>query len=441
MQTVLRADLAVTMDPALGIVERPEVVLDDGRIVSVRSRAEEPDGPPEAPTEDVWELEVPDGILLPGFVNAHTHAGMTLLRGFADDLPLREWLEEKIWPAERHIDGEDVHVGTLLACAEMAAAGVTTFADMYLYMDGAAEAVERAGIRTVLAPGIFAFLGPVEDTIEEVSELVRRWDGKAGGRIRAVLGPHAVYTCPPDFLREVAVAAADLGVGTHIHLSETRREVEDAKQQWGMTPIQIAAETGILEAGCLAAHCVWVDDADIALLVESGAGVAHNPRSNMKLASGVAPVQRLLDAGIAVGLGTDGAASTNQLTMFEEMRVASLLQKVTSGRPTALPAETVLEMATLGGARAVGLDDEIGSLTPGKRADVVVVRIDRAGVVPAHDPISTLVYSAQDQDVAWVFCDGEAVARDGRPLWFEAGDVLDDARRRAARIAAKAGAR
>jgi 5-methylthioadenosine/S-adenosylhomocysteine deaminase len=444
MRTVLRAELAVTMDPVLGLVEHPELVIEDGRIVSVTSRV----GSPERADADdaaghgvVWELQVPDAVLLPGFVNAHTHAAMTLLRGYADDLPLRKWLEERIWPAERLIGEEDVYAGTLLACAEMAASGVTTYADMYLYMDGAAEAAEKAGIRTVLAPGIFAALGPVEDTIEEVSALVARWDGRADGRIRAVLGPHAVYTCPPEFLREVAAAARDLGVGVQMHLSETRDEVEEARAQHGASPIQIAAETGILEAGCLAAHCVWIDDADVALLAETGTRVAHNPRSNMKLASGAAPVEQLLAAGVPVGLGTDGAASTNQLTMFEEMRAASLLAKVTRSDPTALAAATVLEMATLGGARAVGLEAEIGSLTPGKRADVVVVRLDRPGLLPLHDPVSTLVYSAQDQDVAWVFCAGEAVAQDGRPLHFEMDAAIDDARRRARRIADEAGGR
>jgi 5-methylthioadenosine/S-adenosylhomocysteine deaminase len=440
MRTVLRGGVALTMDPDLGMVDRPEITISDGRIVSVDSReGDEPSGRPGSEDEDIWELDVPDAVVVPGFVNAHTHAAMTLLRGYADDMPLRKWLEERIWPAERYVGPEDVHIGTLLACAEMAAAGVTTYVDMYLQMEGAAEAVERAGIRSVLTPGIFAALGPVEETLERAADLVSRWDGKAGGRIRAMLGPHAVYTSPPDFLREVAAAARDLGVGTHIHLSETRQEVADARAQWGRSPVAIAAEAGILDAGCLAAHCVWVDDDDIRLLAESGTGVSHNPRSNMKLASGTAPVGDLLRAGVAVGLGTDGAASTNQLTMLEEMRAASLLQKVVREDPTELSAATALEMATIGGARAIGLDDEIGSLTPGKQADIVVIKLDRAGVRPLHDPVSTVVYSAQDQDVAWVFCGGEAVARDGRPLLFETAAVVEEAQRRAADIAAQAG--
>ncbi len=460
MRTVVRADLALTMDPDLGVVERPELVIDDGRIVSLRSLDADaapdgltatthvPDGAADgrAPArgeeereEEVWELDLPGRFLIPGLVNSHTHAAMTLLRGYSDDLPLKEWLEERIWPAERHVDVDDVRAGALLATAEMLAAGVTTFVDMYIHMDGVAEAVEQAGIRAVLSPGLFSAAGPLDETVERVVGFVRRWHGGADGRISAMLGPHAVYTCTPELLRAAAEAARDLGVGLHMHLSETHLEVEQARAEHGASPIAIAAETGVLDAGAIAAHCVWVDDADIGLLAEAGTGVAHNARSNMKLASGVAPVGRLLDAGIDVGLGTDGAASTNQVTMFEELRAASLLQKVTNDDPTALPAETVLAMATIGGARVLGLDGEIGSLTPGKRADLVVLRLDRPGTLPWHDPWSAVVYSAQDQDAEWVFCDGRAVAYDGRPLEFELPALREDVQRRARRIAEAAG--
>lgn len=425
MRTVLHGALAVTMDTDLGVVDDPEVVIDGGRIAAVRSRQENADG---GETDDAWVLDLPGRWFLPGLVNAHTHAAMTLLRGFAEDVPLEVWLKERIWPVEQHIDREAVHAGTLLAAGEMLAGGVTTFADMYLHMDGAARAVETAGIRAVLSAGLFEAMGPPEETLEQAAEFVGRWQGAAGGRITAQLGPHAVYTCSPPFLRAIASAAADLGVGTHIHLAETRTEVDQARERWGSSPVAVAAETGILETSCLAAHCVWVDEQDIRLLRDSAAGVAHNPRSNMKLASGVAPVPELLQAGIPVGLGTDGAASANQLTLFEEMRAAALLQKVTRADPTALPTRTVLEMATLGGARALRLDEQVGSLTPGKHADVIVVRPDRPGTVPVHDPWSTAVYSLQDQDVEWVFCDGRPVARNGKPLAFSLSACRDGAR-------------
>lgn len=446
MTTVLRGELALTMDPDLGVLRDPEIVIEDGRIASVRSRRDEEAAespgtgePAEVPGPDTTVMDLPGRWFLPGLVNAHTHAAMTLLRGFADDLPLRRWLEERIWPVERHLDEDDVHAGTLLATAELLAAGVTTMADMYLHMDGAAEAVRTSGIRAVVSPGLFEALGPTAEILDEAAAFARRWHGSADGRIRVQLAPHAIYTCPEELLREIVAVARDLDVGLHIHLSETREEVDRVRQEWGRSPVEVAADVGILEAGCLAAHCVWVDEGDIRLLEEAGAGVAHNPRSNMKLASGVAPIPRLTAGPLAVGLGTDGAASTNQLTLFEEMRAATMLQKVESGDPTTLPADAVLEMATLGGARAVGLGDEIGSLTPGKRADLIALRLERAGHWPVHDPLSTVVYSVQDQDVEWVFCDGRPVAHDGVPLAFSLEEARRDTGRRARELVARAG--
>lgn len=426
---VLRPDLAITMDDELGVVPDPDVVIDGGRLAAISTRGgSDPSGAEVVDLSGRW--------VLPGFVNAHTHAAMSLLRGYADDLPLERWLEDHIWPVEANLDADHIHAGTLLAATEMLAGGVTTFADMYLYMDGAAEAVQTVGARAVLAPGLLEALGPMDETLAAAVDFAERWDGAADGRITVNLGPHSVYTCPPDFLRDIADAARDLDVRLHMHLSETRSEVEGARARHGATPVQLAADAGILDAGCLAAHAVWVDDDDIALLAEAGAGVSHNPRSNMKLASGVAPVTRLRSVGIPVGLGTDGAASTNQLTMLEEMRTASLLQKVTRGDATALPAAEVLRMATSDGARAVGLGDTIGSLTPGKRADVVVLRPDRAGTTPVHDPLSTVVYSAQDQDVERVYCDGVLVVEDGHVVTVDVDQVRRDAEAHARRLVA-----
>lgn len=434
MRTILRADLALTMDDDLGTVTDPEVVIEDGTITAVRSQ-----GGGTEPDADTEVVDLTGRWLLPGFVNAHTHAAMSLLRGYADDLPLERWLQDRIWPVEAHMDADHVRAGTLLATVEMLAGGVTTFADMYIHLDGAAQAVEAAGIRAVLAPGLLEALGPVDETLAAAVDFVQRWDGAAEGRITAILGPHGVYTCPDGFLREIADTARDLGVGVHMHLSETRDEVERARERTGATPVAIAADTGILDAGCLAAHCVWVDEHDIRLLAEAGAAVSHNPRSNMKLASGVAPVEALRSAGIAVGLGTDGAASTNQLTMLEELRAASFLQKVSRSDATQLPARTVLRMATLDGARAVGLGDVVGSLSAGKRADVVVLRPDRAGTTPVHDPCSTVVYSAQDQDIERVYCDGRLVAQDGRVTTVDVDEVRREANRHALQLAGAAG--
>ncbi len=435
---ILRADLAVTMDDELGVISNPEITIEDGRIVSIDARgagrgARVPADPRDIP-QDAESVDLPGRWLIPGFVNAHTHAAMTLLRGFADDLPLDRWLADRIWPVEAHLDVDHIHAGTLLAATEMLAGGVTTFADMYLHMDGAAEAVQEVGARAVLSPGLLEALGPMDETMASAVDFARRWHGGADGRITVKLGPHGVYTCPPAFLRDIADAARDLGIGLHMHLSETRDEVEGARERFGASPVQVAADAGILAAGCLAAHAVWVDDVDISVLAESGAGVSHNPRSNMKLASGIAPVDRLRAAGIPVGLGTDGAASANQLTMLEEMRTASLLQKVSRSDATLLPAAESLRMATLDGARALGLQDEIGSLSPGKRADIVVLRPDRAGTTPVHDPLSTVVYSAQDQDVEMVFCDGRLVVDHGRAVTVDLEEVRREANRHALRL-------
>ena len=432
VRTVLRAGLALTMDPELDVIERPEVVIEDGRIASIRSRD---DGTPRAPADEIVDLG--DRWLLPGFVNAHTHAAMSLLRGYADDLPLATWLQDHIWPVERHLDADAVHAGTMLAIAEMLPAGVTTFADMYFHTDAAAAAVETTGARAVLASGLLGILGPPAEQIARAADVARRLHGSAGGRVQIMLGPHAPYTCPPEMLADVAEVARDLAVGVHIHLSETHDEVVEARTRWGASPVQVAADAGLFDRTCLVAHAVWVDDADMGLLAEGGAGVSHNPRSNMKLASGVAPVERLLAAGVPVGLGTDGAASTNQLTLFEEMRAASLLAKVTSGAPTALPARTVLSLATLGGARVCGLGEWVGSLTPGKRADILALDVARAGLAPVHDPFSTVVYSAQDADVTHVWCDGRLVARDGRLVTADQDEIVADAIAAARRLVAQ----
>jgi 5-methylthioadenosine/S-adenosylhomocysteine deaminase len=422
--TVIRAGLALTVDDALGTIEDPVVVIEDGRIAAIGRHSEI--GEPE----DAETVDLPGRWLLPGFVNAHTHAPMTLLRGYADDLPLDRWLTERIWPLEAHLSDADIRAGTRLACAEMLAAGVTTFADMYVRMDAVADAVAEVGSRAVLGSGIFEAFTTMEKALEEAVRFSRACEGAAEGRITTRLAPHAPYTCPPEWLAKVADAAAELGVGTHIHLAETREELEGARQRWDASPVAATAGAGLLERDCLAAHCIWVDDADIALLRDAGASVAHCPRSNTKLASGVAPVVDLLDAGVTVGLSTDGAASAGQLTMFEEMRHASLLQKASREDPTALPAATVLEMATLGGARAVGLGEEVGSLTPGKRADLLALRPARPGLRPRHDPVSTVVYSAQDRDVERVWVDGVEVARDGATTRVDPGAVCADADRR-----------
>lgn len=425
----------VTVVPVTG----PEEVIPDGA-VAVKEGEIVYVGPAGGVPENFRADKIlggPGMVALPGLVNAHTHAAMSLFRSYADDLPLMKWLEEAIWPLEQKLIAEDIYWGTLLACAEMLLGGTTTFADMYFFMDRVAAAVEKSGIRACLSRGLIGIIPNAEKALKESREFIREWHGKANGRITCMLGPHAPYTCPPDYLRKVMALAAELGVGIHIHLAETRQEVERIQKEYGRSPVALMAEIGLLDFPVLAAHCVHLSPEDIATLAAKGTAVAHNPESNMKLASGVAPVTKLLEAGVTVALGTDGPASNNNLDMFEEMRSAALLQKVATENPEALPAYTVLEMATLGGARALGLGDKIGSLEPGKRADIILLNLRRPHLYPPHDVVAHIVYAARAGDVDTVVVDGQVVVEAGRLLTLDLDAVLDNACQCALRLVGK----
>ncbi|ACX52102.1 amidohydrolase [Ammonifex degensii KC4] len=412
----------ITVIPMTGpeeIIKNGAIAVEDGRIVYV--------GPAEEAPSDFRPNRVLRGsnfVALPGLVNAHTHAAMTLFRGYADDLPLKRWLEEAIWPLEAKLKGEDVYWGTLLACAEMLLGGTTTFADMYFFMDEVAEAVDKSGIRASLARGLIGILPGADKALKESEEFVRRWHGKANGRITCMLGPHAPYTCPPAYLEEVVRLAEELQVGIHIHVSETAHEVEEIRRQYGCSPVEMLEKAGVFRVPVLAAHGVHLSPRDMEILAQYKAAVVHNPESNMKLASGIAPVTELLAAGVTVALGTDGAASNNNLDMWEEMRAAALLAKVSRNDPEALPAYQALEMATLGGAKALGLADQIGTLEVGKRADIVLVDLARAHLQPPHDPISHLVYAARASDVDTVIVDGRIVVEGGRLITLDLGEIM-----------------
>lgn len=362
--------------------------------------------------------------VLPGLINTHTHAAMTLLRGYADDLPLMEWLSTKIWPLEAKLNGEDIYWGTMLAIAEMIKSGTTTFNDMYFFMDQAARAVEESGMRALLSRGMIGVSPESQIALDDSRKLVEQWHGAARGRIRFALGPHAPYTCPPEYLQKVAALADELEVGIHIHIAETRQEVEDIVKQYGMSPVRLMLANGVFKHPTLAAHCVHLNEDDIAILKDYQVGVAHNPESNMKLASGIAPVPAMLKAGIAVGLGTDGASSNNNLDMIQEMRSCALLHKVNSMDPTVLPAYQALEMATALGAKALGWDDEIGMLKPGYKADLILIDLNAAHMIPHYDIVANIVYSAQAADVDTVIIDGQIVMENRRITQFDEQEVL-----------------
>lgn len=361
--------------------------------------------------EDINVERVIDGknrIGMPGLINSHTHIGMSLLRNFADDLPLYEWLTKKIWPVEAKLTSNDVYWGSLLSMVEMIQGGTTAFCDMYFFMDEVGKGLEESGIRGVLTRGL------IEDEqaqmkLNETRELFNNWNGKGNGRIKVMVAPHAPYTCSPDFLKESFELAKELKTGIHIHLSETKKEVEDSFKLHGKSPIKHVYDLGILESHTIAAHCVHVDDEDIEIMREKNIYPVNNPGSNLKLASGFAPVEKMLNRGIPVALGTDGSSSNNNLNMFEEINLAAIINKAVNLDAVSVPAKSALEMGTINGAKALGWNNEIGSIEVGKKADIILIDTDKPHFYPHHNIISSLAYSAQASDVDTVIVDGKII--------------------------------
>ena len=426
MSILIKNANIIPMTEANSVIEKGYLVIEDDRITAVGSQ--------EPPTGNYNQIiDATNNLVLPGFVNAHTHAAMTLLRGYADDLPLMEWLETKIWPLEAKLTKEDVYWGTMLAIVEMIKSGTTCFADMYFFMDQAAQAVEDSGIRAVLSRGMVG-LGPEnQQALKESRELVRDWSGKAQGRITFKLGPHAPYTCPPDYLHKVMALAAELNVGLNIHIAETLTEFEDIKRIYGRTPVAHLEHLGLFAYPTVGAHCVHITEEEIQILAQHKVGVVHNPESNMKLASGIAPVPAMLKAGIPVALGTDGASSNNNLDMLQEMRSCALLHKVNSCDPTVIPAYKALEMATVNGGQALGLP-EVGILKPGFKADLILVSLQEAHMIPRYDIIANLVYAGQAADVQTVIINGQIVMENRIIKTFDEENVLTQAKRAAERL-------
>ncbi|GIM48051.1 5-methylthioadenosine/S-adenosylhomocysteine deaminase [Collibacillus ludicampi] len=348
-------------------------------------------------------------LVMPGLINTHGHAAMTLLRSYADDLPLMEWLQTRCWPIEDRMTADDIYWGTQLAVLEMLKTGTTCFTDMYFQMDGVARVAEQSGIRAVLSRGMIGFepKGPI--AMQESRQFIRDWHGKADGRITTMLGPHAPYTCPPDYIQSVVRLSEELDIPIQIHLSETAYEVQQCKEQTGMSPIALMESLGVFSRPTLAAHCVHVSEEDIDILAKYDVRVAHNPNSNLKLGSGIAPVPSMLKKGVTVGLGTDGAASNNNLDMFEEMRYAAMIHKGVDMDPLAVPAFKALEMATKDGARALFLEDTLGTLQPGALADLILLDYQKPYYYPRHNPLAHLVYAGQSGDVTDVIIDGQIV--------------------------------
>ncbi|MBX5466647.1 MAG: amidohydrolase [Firmicutes bacterium] len=383
--------------------------------------------PSSAPVDRV--IRVPEGVVLPGLLNAHNHAAMALLRGLADDSALEPWLYRHIFPVEAKMTAEDVWVGTLLACAEMIRGGTVGFADMYFHADAVARAVEQSGMRAWIAPGLVEADDPGRERLLAAVAFAQRWRDRAAGRIVGMLGPHAPYTCGPDYLEAVAEAAVLHRLGVHIHLAESPREVETIRERYGLSPVALAERVGLFSARVVVAHAVHLDDRDRAILAGIRGGVAHCPVSNAKLGNGIADVPALLRQGVAVGLGTDGPASTNALDLFLEMKTMAWLQKVRGADPTALGAREALAAATSGSAAVLG--GVSGQLLPGHPADLCVVSTASPHWTPVHDWDSNVVYATCAQDVRYVVCAGRMLLEDGRLTTIDEAAVRQEAAERA----------
>lgn len=405
---IIQGGIILTMVEGRKPVEQGYVRIGGGRIISVEQG--------EAGACGWKTIDARNGIVLPGLVNAHAHTAMTLFRGFADDLSLAEWLFDKIFPAEaRFLDPETVHWGTLLGCLEMIASGTTCVSDGYFYQDAAMEAFLKSGLRALVAQGVIDFPAPgiahPEENILLGRAFLERWAGSSR-RVTPGLFCHSPVTCSENTLYKAMEASREYGVPLQIHLSETTAEVEEIVRRTGERPVFYLDRIGVLGDNLIGAHGIHLDDNEIELLAYRGTRLVHVPESNMKLASGSARIQDLLNAGVRVGLGTDGCASNNNLDLLQEMDTAAKAAKVFGGDPTHLGAEAALRMATLGGASVLGLDKKIGTLEPGKRADIVVVDLDRPHLQPLYNPFSALVYSATGADVRHVVVDGKVLMED-----------------------------
>ncbi len=380
-------------------------------------------------SEEIVSNKTIDGsghIAVPGMVNAHTHAAMTLLRSYADDMILMDWLENKIWPVEALMTKADIYWGTMLAVVEMIKSGTTTFADMYADMEKVAEVVEETGIRASLSRGLIGVVPEAATKLQENIQLFKDWHGKADGRIQVMMGPHAPYTCPPEYLKKVIAAAGELGSEIHMHLSETKNEVSNCLKEYGLTPIALMDKLGMFEVGTLAAHCVHVTPEDIKIMAKKYVRVVHNPQSNLKLASGIAPIPAMLENGITVALGTDGVSSNNNLDMLEEARLAAFIHKNATGDPTVIPATTALKMATVNGAHAVGFKD-LGELKIGQKADIVLYDMNKPYWYPRYDRTSSFIYAANSSDADTVLVDGKVVLENGQFLTIDVDKVYAEA--------------
>ena len=402
-------------------IKKGSILIDDDKISEIST---------DLSSKDADSVINGEGkVLIPGLVNTHTHLSMTLMRGLADDLILDKWLNNHIWPTEANLEEKHSYAGSKLACAEMIKSGTTTCNDMYFFMEGVAKALDESGIRGNITHGMLD-MGDEEKRKAEYKEslnIIEKCHNTADGRIKVSLGPHAPYTCSTELLDWVRKKASQLGVRIHMHVSETEFEVKNVIETYEGRPFEYLDRIGFLAEDVLAAHAVWLSDSEMEIIKNRGVKLSHNPTSNMKLASGISPVAKMLNNDINLSLGTDGAASNNNLDMLEEMKIAALLQKVNTFDPTVLKADDVFKMATIGGATALGWEHEIGTIEEGKKADMVLIDMKTPSLTPYRHPISHLVYSANGGDVDTVICNGKILMECRELLTMDEKEVMVDA--------------
>ncbi|MGD9320652.1 MAG: amidohydrolase [Desulfobacteraceae bacterium] len=377
-------------------------------------------------------IDAKGGLILPGLINGHTHAAMTLFRGLADDLPLMEWLNNYIFPAESRMDADFVYSGTLLACAEMIMSGTTTFCDMYLFEDEVARAAKEAGMRSLVGEVLYDFdspnYGPMENGLKYTEDLINKWQGDP--LVSIAVEPHSLFTCSPELLSRCNELALKCNVPLIIHVAETRSEIDEVKKRYGKGPVEHLKSLRLLGPQLIADHCVHLGEEDIKMFAENDVKAIHNPESNMKLASGIAPVPDMLKSNVTVGLGTDGCASNNNLDLFAEMDMAAKLHKISTMDTTVMDAVTVMRMATIEGAKALGMGEITGSLEKGKKADVIILDTKKPHLTPMYNPFSHLVYSARGNDVTHCIINGQLLMEDRKLLGIDLYEIMEKARQK-----------
>ena len=430
-----RADILICNGTILTMDKENTVIPDGSLIISgdtIRFVGSDSEGSADAGKT----LDAEGGLILPGLINSHTHAAMTLFRGLADDLPLMDWLNKYIFPVESKMDADFVRVGALLACAEMIMSGTTTFCDMYLFEDEVARAAREAGMRCLVGEVLYDFpspnYGPIEDGLRYTERLIQRW--RDDPLVSIAVEPHSLYTCSPELLIASNTLALDYNVPLIIHIAESLSEIAEVREKYGKRPFEHLHSLGILGPHLIADHCVHLDEWDIETIAEHKVKAVDNPESNMKLASGISPVPEMLAAGVTVGLGTDGCASNNNLDLFGEMDMAAKAHKIKNLDPTVMDALTVVRMATIEGAKVLGIDEVTGSIEVGKKADIIILDVDKPHLTPMYSPFSHLVYAVRGHDVKHTIINGSIVMEDRRIGTLDTTEIMARAKEKSVKV-------